>query len=81
MEQHDILGRIESLVEQERDLRTKLQHGEIAATDEHEQLRQVEAALDQCWDLLRQRRARIEMGQDPGGAEVRPITQVEGYQQ
>lgn len=81
MEQHDILGRIESLVEQERELRAQLRHGEIGATEEHEQLRQLEGALDQCWDLLRQRRARIETGQDPGEAEVRPVTQVEGYEQ
>ena len=81
MEQQDILSRIESLVEQERELREQLQHREIGPTEEHEQLRQIEGALDQCWDLLRQRRARVETGQDPDGAQVRPVTEVEGYQQ
>jgi hypothetical protein len=38
-------------------------------------------ALDQCWDLLRQRRARREMGQDPDDARVRPPEVVERYQQ
>jgi Protein of unknown function (DUF2630) len=38
-------------------------------------------ALDQCWDLLRQRRARREMGQDPNDAQVRPPEIVERYQQ
>ena len=38
-------------------------------------------ALDQCWDLLRQRRARRNVGQDPDAAEVRPENVVEGYRQ
>ena len=44
-------------------------------------LRATEVALDQCWDLLRQRRARRYAGQDPDGAQVRPKDVVEGYQQ
>ncbi|MGO9054331.1 MAG: DUF2630 family protein, partial [Streptosporangiaceae bacterium] len=40
-----------------------------------------EIALDQYWDLLRQRRARREFGVDPGGAEERPETEVEDYLQ
>jgi Protein of unknown function (DUF2630) len=39
----------------------------------------VETELDQCWDLLRQRRALGESGRDPGEATVRPSDQVEGY--
>jgi hypothetical protein len=41
----------------------------------------VEDSLDQCWDLLRQRRARREFGEDPGGSTARPATEVEGYLQ
>jgi hypothetical protein len=44
-------------------------------------LRELEVALDQCWDLLRQRRARIEAGQNPDEAHVRPANEVEGYRQ
>jgi hypothetical protein len=38
-------------------------------------------ALDQCWDLLRQRRAKRHAGQDPDQAHVRDASTVEGYQQ
>jgi hypothetical protein len=41
----------------------------------------VEEALDQCWDLLRQRRAKAKAGEDPEEAEVRPANEVEGYRQ
>lgn len=46
-----------------------------------EQLRRVSEQLDQCWDLLRQRRARIDAGESPDAAEVRPVGEVEGYRQ
>ena len=44
-------------------------------------LRELEVQLDQCWDLLRQRRARRHAGQDPDAAEARDEGVVEGYQQ
>ena len=44
-------------------------------------LRQVEEALDQCWDLLRQRRAKVKAGEDPNEADARPVNEVEGYVQ
>ncbi|MGN7251854.1 DUF2630 family protein [Arthrobacter sp. SAFR-014] len=44
-------------------------------------LRQVEEALDQCWDLLRQRRAKSKAGEDPNEADARPVNEVEGYVQ
>ncbi|HEX2374478.1 MAG TPA: DUF2630 family protein, partial [Actinomycetota bacterium] len=44
-------------------------------------LHEVEIQLDQCWDLLRQRRARRDAGQDPDSASVRPEGTVEGYLQ
>ena len=46
---------------------------------EYERIKQVERALDQCWDLLRQRRALRDSGKDPREAEVRPADEVEGY--
>ena len=54
-------------------------HGEITVDEEHARLRSVEVELDQCWDLLRQRRAKREFGQDPDDAEVRSERTVEGY--
>jgi hypothetical protein len=71
--------RISALVAEEKELRAKLQHGEIEPEEEHQRLRAVETELDQCWDLLRQRRAKRETGGDPREATVRPGDQVEGY--
>ena len=78
-EDNDTLGRINALVAEEKVLRGKLQRGEISESEEHERLRSVESELDQCWDLLRQRRALRETGGDPKDAHVRPANQVEGY--
>ena len=75
----DALARIDHLVAEEKTLRAQLQHGEISTSEEHERLRRIETELDQCWDLLRQRRALRETGGDPSGATVRPPGQVEGY--
>jgi hypothetical protein len=76
----DIQARIKGLIDQEHDLRQKLGAGEISSEDEHADLARIEVELDQCWDLLRQRRARREFGQDPEGAEVRDAGTVEHYQ-
>ncbi len=73
------LARIHELVAEEKALREQLQHGEISESEEHKRLRQLEIQLDQCWDLLRQRRALRETGGDPGDAVVRPADEVEGY--
>jgi hypothetical protein len=76
---NDTLARIHDLVAQERELRERLVHREIAPSEEHHRLRSIETELDQCWDLLRQRRALRETGRDPREAEVRPPGEVEGY--
>jgi Protein of unknown function (DUF2630) len=73
------LAHIHDLVAQEKALRDQLQHGDISASEEHHQLRRIETELDQCWDLLRQRRALRETGGDPSNATVRPPDEVEGY--
>ena len=75
----DPLSHINELVAEEKALREQLQHGEISESEEHKRLRQLEIQLDQCWDLLRQRRALRETGGDPGDAAVRPANEVEGY--
>lgn len=75
----DILAQVNQLVAEEKELRGKLQHHEIDESEEHQRLRAVEVQLDQCWDLLRQRRALRETGGDPGAAQVRPADEVEGY--
>ncbi|MGE2729838.1 DUF2630 family protein [Mycolicibacterium vaccae] len=75
----DILARVNRLVAEEQELRSALQHREIDESEEHRRLRAVEVQLDQCWDLLRQRRALRQSGGDPREAQVRPPDEVEGY--
>jgi hypothetical protein len=77
----EILARISGLIETEHELRNQLAVGELSSEQERERLRSAEEALDQCWDLLRQRRARRAAGENPDGAVVRPADEVEGYQQ
>jgi Protein of unknown function (DUF2630) len=77
----EILGHIDELIKTEHDLRSRLASGELTSEEERAQLRQAEESLDQCWDLLRQRRARREFGEDPSGSVTRPTGEVEGYLQ
>jgi len=81
MDDKEILGHIDDLVQTEHELRARLAAGTLSSDEERAKLRAAEEALDQCWDLLRQRRARREFGENPDGAEVRPVPEVEGYQQ
>ncbi len=81
MTEQEILDRVQSLVEEEHTLRTKLAAGELTEGEEHAQLAKLETALDQAWDLLRQRRAREEYGEDPDAAKQRPVDEVESYLQ
>ena len=76
---NETLARIHDLVAKERELRDRLVHGQIEPSEENERLRAIEIELDQCWYLLRQRRALRETGGDPGDASVRPADEVEGY--
>jgi Protein of unknown function (DUF2630) len=80
MSDESIFSRIDELVREERELRGRLAAGEISADEEHARLAQLETDLDQCWDLLRQRRAKREFGGDPDDAQVRSADTVEGYQ-
>ncbi|WP_188196504.1 DUF2630 family protein [Nonomuraea sp. SYSU D8015] len=81
MRDDEILTRISALVDEEHQLRDKLTAGEVTTDEEHARIKQLETALDQCWDLLRQRRARRSAGEDPDGAVVRPAGEVENYRQ
>jgi hypothetical protein len=81
MDDTQILRQIGELVGEEHQLREKLGRGEISSQREQERLRSLEESLDQCWDLLRQRRARREFGEDPDHAESRPAAEVEDYLQ
>ena len=81
MDDKDILSHIDDLIKTEHHLRSRLAAGDLTTAQEHEQLRATEEELDQYWDLLRQRRARREFGEDPSGSAARPIPEVEGYMQ
>ncbi len=81
MDDKEIMAHIGELIETEHQLRRQLAAGELTGAEERERLRSAEEALDQCWDLLRQRRARREYGENPDAAELRPVSEVEGYQQ
>jgi hypothetical protein len=81
MTERDIFEKIQTLVDREHELRERTVAGEIDSAEERAQLRSLEEALDQCWDLLRQRRARRNAGENPDEAEARPVQEVEGYLQ
>jgi hypothetical protein len=81
MDDKEIMAHIDELIQTEHELRRQLAAGELSSQDERDRLRSAEEALDQCWDLLRQRRARREFGENPDDAIVRPASEVEGYQQ
>jgi hypothetical protein len=71
---------IESLVAEEHELWQREGAG-VATDDDRRRLESIKVSLDQCWDLLRQRRALRESGGDPNRAEVRPGEVVERYEQ
>ncbi len=72
-----VLGHIKSLVDEEHRLYSQ---GKLADED-RARLASIQVELDRCWDLLRQRRARREFGQDPDEAQVRSAKTVEHYEQ
>jgi len=80
MDDPQIHGAIDRMVEEEHQLWERESAGEASEAD-RQRLAELKVALDQCWDLLRQRRARRDAGQSPEGAELRPPGVVERYQQ
>jgi hypothetical protein len=88
MDNQDILQRIQDLVDEEHELRSTAEDSGNAATgqdaagaERRSRLRRVEEELDQYWDLLRQRRAKSAASDDPDKADIRPVSEVEGYGQ
>jgi hypothetical protein len=80
MDDPEVIRHIGALVDEEHELeRRQAASGPDEAAEDR--LREIEVALDQCWDLLRQRRARRDMGENPDDAAVRPPEVVERYQQ
>jgi hypothetical protein len=77
MDDQTLLHRIQHLVDEEHQLD---QHQERSPED-HQRYEALQVELDQCWDLLRQRRARREFDQDPDQAKVRDPKTVESYEQ
>lgn len=80
MNDSEVLQRINELVNEEHELFKQSEQGKLE-DDQHERLRALQVNLDQCWDLLRQRRARREFGEDPNEASVRNASVVENYKQ
>jgi len=79
MNDREIQAEIERLVAEESELRER--HASQLSDDDRTRIKTIEVQLDQCWDLLRQRRAREEFGQDPGTSKSRPASIVENYEQ
>jgi hypothetical protein len=80
MDDAEIVRQINALAEEEHSLE-RSHEGTEPSAEELAKLRHIEVTLDQCWDLLRQRRARRAAGQNPDDVSVRPENVVEGYRQ
>jgi hypothetical protein len=76
----DVLSNIQDLAHEEHELREREGH-ETLSEQETARLQWLEDRLDQCWDLLRQRKARAGAGLDPDEASARPVDTVEHYRQ
>ena len=84
MNDAELLNRIESMVEEEQSLlgrETADAANDDAIAADRERLAQLQVSLDRCWDLLRQRRALRDAGQDPDQAQIRDANTVENYRQ
>ncbi len=80
MDDPQIHGTIEQLVAEEHELWEREAAAEASEADRR-RLTELKVSLDQCWDLLRRRRALREAGRDPDAAELRPPDVVERYEQ
>jgi Protein of unknown function (DUF2630) len=85
MSDENIADRIERLVAEEHDLRRREAEdqriSDEALDSDRQRLQAVEVELDRCWDLLRQRRAKREFGDNPRDAQVRDADTIERYMQ
>ena len=80
MNDSEILRHIEELVNEEHTLENQAKSGGLSE-DEHQRMSQLEVSLDQCWDLLRQRRALRSAHLNPEDAKLRDADIVEHYKQ
>ena len=80
MDDRDILKNINALVDEEHELMQQAEQGGLD-DEERAHMHELQVQLDQCWDLLRQRRARREFGLNPEEVKVRDPNIVEHYQQ
>ena len=80
MNDQRIHGTIEQLVAEEHELWQRESAGAASDAD-RERLQRLRVSLDQCWDLLRQRRALREAGFDPDTATARDSSVIESYEQ
>lgn len=78
MNDADVLRSISDLVEEEHHLMAEAERGGLDE-EQRQRLHGAQTQLDQCWDLLRQRRAKREFGMDPDDAQVRDANTVEHY--
>lgn len=78
MDDAEVLGQINELERERHELFGREAHAKATDAD-RERLRRLQVMLDQCWDLLRQRRARRAVGLDPRDAQLRDEETVEGY--
>jgi chromosome condensin MukBEF MukE localization factor len=78
MDDQEVIDRINQLAGEEHELFQKESRGEASEADQ-QRLKRLEVSLDQCWDLLHQRRARRAAGSNPDEASVRDEKTVEGY--
>jgi len=80
MDEPQIHGSIEKLFDEEHELWERESAGDASEVDRR-RLEEIRISLDQCWDLLRQRRALRDAGKDPEGAQARRPEVVERYEQ
>lgn len=81
MDDRTILRRINELVDEEHQLRSRAQEAKETTDDERSRLQALEDCLDQCWDLLRRRRAARQSGNEPDSSGTRPQSEVARYLQ
>ena len=81
MADDDVVTNIQQLSDEEHELYERHRTGTPLTDAEQRRMQELQVRLDQCWDLLRQRRARREYGDDPSKAQARDESTVEGYQQ
>jgi len=79
MQDERVFEQINNLASEEKAL-WKKEELEGVSNDDRKRLKELEVTLDQCWDLLHQRRAARRAGLDPSEAKVRDASQVEGYE-